>query len=201
MEEPKTKFIYLASASPRRCELLGQLGMNFEQVPADIDETPRQGEAPRDYVVRMALEKAHAASRRLDGEHVPVLGADTSVVIDGDILGKPEDQQHAAEMLRRLSDNVHKVMSGVAVVGGGREASEVSVTEVKFRQLSDAEIAGYWATGEPQDKAGGYAIQGVAAAFIEQIRGSYSGVMGLPLFETSRLLELFGYALLKRVVH
>jgi len=197
----KPNFIYLASASPRRCELLSQLGMNYEQIPADIDETPGQGENPRDYVLRMALEKARAAEKRLDGEHVPVLGADTSVVVDGMILGKPDDEAGAAKMLRRLSATTHKVISAVAVVGGGREATEVSVTTVKFRKITEAEITAYWASGESADKAGGYAIQGLGAVFIESIQGSYSGVMGLPLFETSCLLESFGYSLLNKVVH
>lgn len=197
----KSNFIYLASASPRRCELLGQLGMTFEQVPADIDETPLNGEPPEDYVLRMALEKAHAAAATLDTPHVPVLGADTSVVVDGVILGKPEDRDHAVSMLTRLSDTSHRVLSAVAIVGGGREATELSVTDVQFRKLSSSEIAAYWDKGEPEGKAGAYAIQGLGALFIENIQGSYSGVMGLPLFETGRLLESFGYSLLQKVYH
>jgi len=175
--------------------------MNFEQVPADIDETPHQGELPEDYVLRMALEKAYAAEATLESPHVPVLGADTCVVVDGVILGKPVDREHAIAMLGRLSDTTHVVLSAVAVVGGGREATELSVTEVQFRKLNQSEIAAYWDKGEPEGKAGAYAIQGMGALFIEQINGSYSGVMGLPLFETGRLLELFGYSLLQKVFH
>jgi len=197
----KPNFIFLASQSPRRCELLEQIGMTYEQVPANIDEEPLGGESPDVYVLRMALEKARAAATRLDQKQAPVLGADTAVVIDGEILGKPSDQEHGAQMLRRLSSNTHQVMSAVAIVGGDRELTEISVTEVSFRALSDDEIAAYWATGEPADKAGGYGIQGLAAMFIDRIQGSYSGVMGLPLFETTRLLNNFGYSLLARVVH
>ncbi len=197
----KENFIYLASQSPRRCELLEQLGMNFEQVPADIDETVNGGEGAEAYVLRMAIEKAQVAAARLDQNSVPVLGADTTVVIDGQILGKPKDQADAAAMLRQLSDSTHCVMSSVAIVGGGKEFVELSKTDVKFRRITDAEIRAYWSTMEPLDKAGGYAIQGRGSMFVESIRGSYSGVMGLPLFETSRLLENFGYSLLARVVH
>ncbi len=198
---PVTKFVYLASASPRRRELLQQLGMNFEAIPADIDETVRSGEQPADYVVRMALEKARAIARKLDSSRVPVLGSDTSVVIHGRVLGKPESAEDAAAMLRELSDTTHEVLSAVALVGGDVELTELSRTEVRFRSISDAEIERYWSLGESGDKAGGYAIQGYAACFVEHISGSYSGVMGLPLFETARLLENFGYQLLGKVVH
>ncbi|MDG1462370.1 MAG: Maf family protein [Gammaproteobacteria bacterium] len=197
----KENFIYLASRSPRRCELLEQLGISFEQVPADIDETINVGEDVEAYVLRMAIEKAQVAAAKLDQSNVTVLGADTSVVIDGQVLGKPKNQADAAAMLRQLSNSTHCVMSSVAIVGGGKEFVELSKTNVKFRQITDAEIRAYWRTKEPLDKAGGYAIQGCGAMFVESIHGSYSGVMGLPLFETSRLLKNFGYSLLVRVIH
>lgn len=197
----KTHFVYLASRSPRRAELLQQLGINFEVVPADIDETVRSGEEPVEYALRMALEKARVAAVKTESRSIPVLGADTTVVVDGNILGKPESKQEAIAMLRTLSDTTHEVFSAVALVGGGSELTDISRTEVKFRRLSNAELEAYWALGESADKAGGYGIQGYAALFIEQITGSYSGVMGLPLFETGRLLERFGCRLLGKVVH
>ena len=191
------QFIYLASASPRRRELLAQLGMAFELLVADIDETLKSEEPADAYVRRMARDKARAALGRMPARRAPVLGADTAVVVDRQILGKPADRQTAAAMLRRLSGGEHEVLTAVAIVGGEgdarREAIAVSRTIVTFRPLSDREIDDYWTTGEPRDKAGGYAIQGVGAIFIEAIRGSYSGVMGLPLYETARLLNGFGY--------
>ncbi len=190
MSEP---FIYLASASPRRRELLAQLGIAFESIVTDIDESLRSDETADAYVSRMARDKATAALVRLPANRAPVLGADTTVVVDRDILGKPEHQPAAAAMLRRLSGRAHQVLTGVAISDGERETVIVSRTIVTFRSLSDAEIDGYWATGEPCDKAGGYAIQGLGAVFIERIEGSYSGVMGLPLFETAHLLNGFGY--------
>ncbi len=196
-----TNFIYLASRSPRRCELLQQLGMSFEQVPADIDESIQAGEKPEDYVLRMALEKARVAASKLDSRNVPVLGADTAVVVDGQILGKPDSKEDAFAMLRKLSNNTHEVLSAIALVGGDDELFDLNCTKVSFRRISDAEMTAYWALGESSDKAGAYAIQGYAALFIEQISGSYSGVMGLPLFETGRLLESFGYRLLGKAVH
>ena len=197
----KTNFVYLASRSPRRAELLQQLGMSFETVPADIDETVCSGEEPAKYVLRMALEKARIGAGKTESRSIPVLGADTAVVINGHILGKPESKQEGIAMLRQLSDNTHAVFSAVALVGGGAELVDISRTEVKFRRISEAELNSYWALGESTDKAGGYGIQGYAALFIEQIKGSYSGVMGLPLFETGRLLYSFGYRLLGKVVH
>jgi len=186
--------LVLASASPRRCELLAQIGIEFEQQVADIDETPRAGESPADYVARLALEKARAA-RRAGSCAAPALGADTAVVVDGRILGKPADFADARDMLRLLSGRVHEVFSAVALVAG-REAVAVSRSTVRFREIGDSEIAAYWRSGEPRDKAGGYAIQGLAAAFIERLDGSYSGVMGLPLYETARLLDDFGIRIL-----
>jgi septum formation protein len=182
--------LVLASASPRRCELLTQIGIVFEQWVAAIDETPRAGEAPADYVQRVALEKARAV--HADGRaRLPVLGADTVVVVDGRLLGKPRDADHGRAMLRQLSGRRHEVFSAVALIGR-REAVAVSRSAVWFRDLSEDDIAAYWRSGEPRDKAGGYAIQGLAATFIERLDGSYSGIMGLPLYETARLLQDFG---------
>ncbi len=189
----RTPFIYLASGSPRRRELLAQLDISFEILMGDIDESLRPGELPDAYVRRMAGDKTRAALQRLTGRHAPVLGADTAVVVDRQILGKPADQAAAAAMLRRLSGREHEVLSAVAISDNARQAVAVNRTTVTFRPLSEAEIEGYWATGEPCDKAGGYAIQGLGAVFIEAIHGSYSGVMGLPLFETAHLLNDFGY--------
>lgn len=186
-------FIYLASASPRRRELLAQLGIAFESIVTDIDESLQPDESAETYVRRMASAKAAAALKRLPARRAPVLGADTVVVIDGQILGKPANQVAAAAMLHRLSGRAHQVLTAVAISDGEHEAVAVSRTVVTFRPLSDTEIDGYWATGEPCDKAGGYAIQGLAATFIESIDGSYSGVMGLPLFDTAGLLNGFGY--------
>jgi septum formation protein len=190
-------FIYLASGSPRRRELLAQLGVSFELLITDIDESLRPDEAADAYVRRMATEKARAALGQMPARRAPVLGADTTVVVDRHILGKPADREAAATMLRRLSGGDHEVLTAVAIVDGEgaekRDAVAVSRTIVTFRALTDAEIDGYWATGEPRDKAGGYGIQGLGAIFIEAIHGSYSGVMGLPLFETAHLLNGFGY--------
>lgn len=189
-------FIYLASGSPRRRELLTQLGVRFEVCVTDIDESSPVGEASDAYVRRMAAGKARAALARLPSHRAPVLGADTTVCIDRDRLGKPADPAAGAAMLRRLSGREHEVLTAVAINDGEREAVAVSRTIVAFRPLADAEIEAYWATGEPRDKAGGYAIQGLGAVFIASIHGSYSGVMGLPLFETARLLNGFGYRLM-----
>ncbi|MEK7816441.1 MAG: nucleoside triphosphate pyrophosphatase, partial [Pseudomonadota bacterium] len=184
-----TDFIYLASASPRRQELLRQIGLGFEAMPSDLDEVPQPGERPADYVLRVARDKArHVAARMQEQASHPVLGADTEVVLDGEILGKPRDRGHGLDMLRRLSGRTHEVLSGVCVVHGEREYTALSVSRVTFRPLTAAEIAAYWDTGEPADKAGAYAIQGRAAAFIERLEGSYSGVMGLPLYELAGIL-------------
>ena len=188
--------LILASASPRRRELLSQLGVQFEVVVADIDETPVAGEAAEVYVVRMALEKARAVRARLGDAGALVLGSDTAVVIDDEILGKPRDRADGLAMLARLSGRVHHVYTAVASVGpAGREASRLSVSSVTWRSVSEAERVAYWATGEPRDKAGGYAIQGKAAVFVSRLEGSFSGVMGLPLFETAALLERGGVEL------
>ena len=186
--------LILASASPRRCELLAQIGIEFDQQVADIDETPAPGESPEAYVRRMALEKARAV-RRAGGSDLPVLGADTVVVINGMPLGKPQDSMHARQMLKQLSGRMHEVLSAVALVETA-EAVVVNRSRVWFRKLDETELEAYWETGEPRDKAGSYAIQGLAAIFIERLDGSYSGVMGLPLYETARLLQNFGFQVL-----
>ncbi|HUR40983.1 MAG TPA: nucleoside triphosphate pyrophosphatase [Verrucomicrobiae bacterium] len=181
--------LYLASRSPRRQELLRQVGLRFEVVAADIVEQRAPGQSPADYARAMAEAKAHAA-RVPPG--APVLGADTDVVVDGEILGKPRDRADALAMLQRLADRTHEVYSGVAVVQGTRVATALSVTRVTFGPISTQAAQSYWDTGEPADKAGAYAIQGRAARFVRRIEGSYSGVMGLPLYETVELLAPFG---------
>ncbi len=189
--------LILASASPRRQALLKQVGIAFRQQVAEIDETPLDNEVAEDYVVRLALEKARAVLQHSVTDGLPVLGADTAVVVDGRPLGKPENLAHARQMLQLLSGREHRVMSAVALVRS-REAVQLSVSRVWFRPLSENEIDAYWRTGEPQDKAGAYAIQGVGAIFIERLEGSYTGVMGLPLYETGRLLQDFGIQILER---
>ena len=187
--------LVLASASPRRSELLEQIGVRFRRQPVEIDETPREQESGEDYVRRVALEKARAVRREFGDDELLVLGADTAVVVDDRLLGKPADLAHARDMLRRLSGRMHRVLSAVALVGE-HEALRVSESAVWFRALSDAEIDAYWQTGEPQDKAGAYAIQGLGAVFVKRLEGSYSGVMGLPLYETAQLLKEFGIQVL-----
>jgi septum formation protein len=187
--------LYLASASPRRRELLEQMGVGYELLTVDVPEVPLDGESAEDYALRVALDKARAGHERLEGRTSrPVLGADTDVVIDGTILGKPADRGDALRMLALLSARTHRVITAVALVGeDGREASCISVSEVTFRATTASEREAYWATGEPRGKAGAYAVQGRGAVFIERLAGSYSGVMGLPIFETAELLRTFGY--------
>lgn len=183
--------LYLASRSPRRKELLQQIGVVFEVMDVEIDESQQEGENPFDYVSRLALSKAKKAWLSLNAESkAVVLGADTCVVIDDRILGKPRDKSDAIDMLQSLSGRSHEVYTGVAVVKNVPDnySVQVNVTKVKFKPLIHSECVSYWNTGEPTDKAGGYAIQGYAAAFIEYIEGSYSGVMGLPLYETAIML-------------
>jgi len=186
--------VILASASPRRAELLHQIGVPHRVVPADIDETRLPGETIEQCVQRLARTKALQVQQRLsvesvrDAFRVPVLGADTVVVLDDDMLGKPRDRADALAMLRRLSARTHQVLSAIALAHDNGLHQALSRSEVRFRALSDAECAQYWDSGEPRDKAGAYAIQGRGAVFIESLSGSYSGVMGLPLFETARLL-------------
>lgn len=183
--------LILASSSPRRSELLQQIGVPFEAISVDIDETRLEHESPTSFVERMALEKARAGWEMSEGRY-PVLGSDTIVIVTGEVLGKPRDKIDAHNMLRMLSDNDHQVMTAVALVSGERSMIRVSTSEVRFAALSDEVIQRYWDTGEPADKAGAYAVQGRGAAFIRDLRGSYSGVMGLPLYETCELLGEFG---------
>jgi len=188
--------IYLASKSPRRRELLQQLGINFEVLCVDVDETMRDGESPVVYAERLALEKARAGREvQTADRYLPTLGADTIVVASGTVLGKPADREQAIEMLMLLSGSTHQVISAVAVADA-REVVASSVSRVTFRTLTRHECEAYWETGEPQDKAGAYAIQGLAAMFIVRLEGSYSGVMGLPLYETTNLLNEFGIQIL-----
>ena len=183
--------LILASASPRRRELLAQIGIRHVVKAVDVDETPLPGEQPAAYVERVAAEKSLLClnDSPLD---LPILAADTSVICDGHILGKPEDLQHAIEMLSRLSGRNHQVYSAVSLRVDDTHWQALSISDVRFRQLSHQEIVSYWHTGEPCDKAGAYAIQGLASIFIESITGSFSGVMGLPLFETAQLLSQAG---------
>lgn len=186
--------LYLASTSPRRRELLAQLGLDFHVLKVDIDESVRPGEDAAAYVRRLAREKA-AAGLAQAGDGV-VVAADTSVVLDGDVLGKPASEAEALAMWRRLSGRGHEVLTGLAVGDRGRLEATVVATRVRFRALREAELRAYWASGEPQDKAGGYAIQGRGAIFVTGIDGSYSNVVGLPLAETAALLETFGLPVL-----
>jgi septum formation protein len=179
--------IILASASPRRRELLDQIGIAYDIHPVDIDESPHPDEAPADYVCRIAAEKSAACHAQAAPIDLPVLAADTAVVLNGRIMGKPKDKEDALAMLRRLSGQTHQVYSAVSL-RGNEHGEALSVTEVTFRTLSEREIAAYWATSEPADKAGSYAIQGLGSVFVQSIQGSFSGVVGLPLFETAELL-------------
>jgi len=182
--------IQLASASPRRSQLLRQIGVTHSVRPVDLDESRRPSESPWDYVLRLAREKAaHAVAL---GGDLPVLAADTTVAIGDKIFGKPRDQDEAVRMLSELSGRSHAVLTAVALASDGRLEAVVSETRVTFRNLSVAECRDYWASGEPRDKAGAYAIQGYGAVFVARLEGSYSGVMGLPLFETAALLDSAG---------
>jgi len=186
--------LYLASQSPRRRELLRQIGVRHAVISAAIPEQPAAGETALDYVQRLAREKAAAGFAELLQQNLPiapVLGADTLGLVDGEILEKPRDQAHAQRMLRQLSGRTHQVITAVALHSHTRQALRVSSTDVTFRQLSDAEIAAYWETGEPQDKAGSYAIQGLGAVFVNELCGSYSCVVGLPIEATVELLREF----------
>lgn len=195
MEPEALPDIYLASVSPRRRQLLEQLGVHFAEVRQEVEETLQPRESPEVFVLRLALEKARAGLRALPEDRIrPVLGADTVVVIDEEVLGKPTDEAHAIAMLERLSGQVHRVLTGVAIVAAEHEATRLSVSNVTFRQLEPDELHAYWRSGEPRGKAGGYAIQGHGAVFIEHLDGSYSGVMGLPLFEVGDLLAEFEIA-------
>jgi septum formation protein len=210
MENSSNSLIYLASASPRRSALLDQIGVPHRVQPVDVDESASGGEPPDQYVRRLAVLKAEtlwqklAAEQRQSAAHqcansagagragAAVLGADTAVVLDDAILGKPRDEQDCLRMLKLLSARTHQVFTAVALRASGGCQSRVNVSEVTFRKLADEEIRCYWRSGEPADKAGAYAVQGRAALFIERIAGSYSGIMGLPLFETGELLAAVG---------
>ncbi len=197
--------IYLASRSPRRRELLRQIGVRHEVLllresgdRLDIDETPLPDETSQDYALRIARGKANAGWQRVIERHIPrypVLGADTAVILDGEILGKPLGLDAAIAMLGKLAGRSHQVMTAVALVCETRCEALLSTSTVRFKTLSEREIHAYASSGEPFDKAGGYAIQGRAAAFIEHLQGSYSGVMGLPLYETAQLLERYNMKL------
>jgi septum formation protein len=195
--------IYLASRSPRRLELLQQMGIACKTVllreetarARDVDETPLPGENPFIYVERMAKMKAQIGVLRARQRALPsmlMLGADTIVVFNGTIFGKPANDADAKRMLKLLSGTQHEVLTAVAVTDGTRMLHDTSISRVRFRDITEEEIASYIKSGEPNGKAGGYAIQGMAAVFIERLEGSYSGVMGLPIFETSMLLSQFG---------
>jgi len=192
----KKDFVYLASASPRRSELLRQIGVPFEVRPAEIVETQAAGEAPDAFVLRLAAEKADAVWRRVPvEERRPVLAADTAVVLDERVLGKPADEVEAEAMLAALSGRTHRVLTAVALRCGDVAETSLSSSEVRFRATTAEERAAYCRSGEPLDKAGGYGIQGRAAMFVEHLAGSYSGVVGLPLFETAALLARCGVVL------
>lgn len=182
----------LASSSPRRQKLLSQLGVRFTVRPANVDERVEAGEIPQRYVQRMARAKAEAGWHTGNDLKLPVLGADTIVIVDDVIFGKPTSQQEALAMLSWLSGRAHRVLTAVVVMNENRQEMKLSDTTVTFRPLSTEECLRYWHTGEPRDKAGGYAIQGFGAVFVSAISGSYSGVVGLPLAETYELLQLFG---------
>lgn len=199
--------IYLASQSPRRRELLKQIGVNFEMLllrsdprrSVDVDESPHEGEKPEEYVMRVSEAKARFGWEGLRLRNLPafpVLAADTCVTVDGKIIGKPGNREEASVMLRLLSGRQHEVLSAVAVTFDERMEIRLSCSKITFATLSDERIMRYIITNEPLDKAGAYGIQGYAAAFIQHMEGSYSGVMGLPLFETTELLKAFGYPVL-----
>ncbi|ELQ5996941.1 nucleoside triphosphate pyrophosphatase [Cronobacter dublinensis] len=182
--------LYLASGSPRRQELLGMLGVSFERLVPGVEEQRAEKEAPQDYVTRLARDKARAGVA-LAARDLPVLGADTIVVLDGDVLEKPRDAVHAAEMLRRLSGQTHQVMTAVALADSLRVRERLVITRVTFRALTAQDIAAYVESGEPMDKAGAYGIQGLGGCFVRSIEGSYHAVVGLPLVETWELLSEF----------
>ncbi|XXQ69099.1 Maf family protein [Neisseriaceae bacterium B1] len=187
--------LYLASASPRRRDILQQLGYAIECCPANIDEMPHQNEAAFDYVLRMAVEKNQAARKLFSGSlKYPLISADTTVALNNHILGKPESTQHAFEILKQLSNCTHQVLTAVCVYFQGQTYSVTQSSDVRFKILNDDEIRAYIATGEPMDKAGAYGIQGIAGAFVQHLAGSFTGVMGLPVYETIELLRQSGAA-------
>jgi septum formation protein len=187
--------LHLASTSPRRREILAALDFDFELASVDVDETPLDAELPGDMVVRLAVAKAEAAV--VDPADL-ALGADTAVIVDGQALGKPVDQADCLRMLELLSGRGHKVVTGVALCGQNKTRTALSETDVYFREISRDEALAYWQSGEPCDKAGAYAIQGLGGVFVERIEGSYSNVVGLPVFETVALLSDAGFEVLRR---
>ena len=191
--------IYLASRSPRRAELLQQIGVQFSVLPSDINESERENENPADYVLRLAKTKAEACMALLvqrNGEIRPVLAADTTVSIDGRILGKPRDKEDARDMLQLMSGRQHDVLTALAIASAQGIEASLSITQVEMAVLAEDEIEAYIRSGEPFDKAGAYGIQGLASTFIKRIEGSYSGVMGLPIYETVQLLKSAGIRVL-----
>jgi len=192
--QPNDIDIILASSSPRRAELLRQIGTRFAIQPADIDETQLPDESAEVYVQRMAREKAETVAQHIKEINLPVLGADTTVVLDKQVFSKPADKAEAIATLRALSGRSHRVLSAIAVVAEGRTELRLSETSVRFRDIKEQEYERYWSTGEPQGKAGAYAIQGLGAVFVDGITGSYSGVVGLPLSQTFELFERFNIA-------
>lgn len=207
MDNPQ---IYLASRSPRRSTLIEQLGIRYKILDVAVDEQPREGEKPADYVKRLAVEKALCGWGKLSDGKIPVLGADTCIVINDKIIGKVDSREQSTSLMKQMSGSSHEVLTGIALVGSegvGRERVgqeiegnkspvrqevRINASKITFRSLSEEECEHYWDTGEPEGKAGGYAIQGLAAAFIKKIEGSYSGVMGLPLCELTELMSEFG---------
>ncbi len=199
MPKQHTSQLYLASASPRRRDLLAQLGLRFERIDIDIDESPTTAESPLTCVERLARAKAEAGWYAAQRQHcVPVLGADTIVVVNSTILGKPVDAADGQRMLRLLSGRAHRVITSVALCYNEQVTARTVTSDVQFAALSDTEITAYWHSGEGQDKAGSYAIQGLGGMFVERIAGSYSAIVGLPLFETAQLLRACGTDVLCR---
>lgn len=191
---PTMTALYLASQSPRRRELLSQIGVQYSILSVNVEERRGAEESPQDYVSRLACDKSEAGWHKLstlDGLEAPVLGADTIVVLQGKVLEKPVDEADAIRMLLALSGQVHEVFTAVAVTSGSNQASVLCRSEVLFGEITQAQALAYWHTGEPRDKAGAYGIQGAGAVFVEKIIGSYSAVVGLPLFETKKLLNEF----------
>ena len=189
--------LYLASGSPRRKELLAQIGLQYQQILPTVDETKEENETPEGFVMRLAKLKAETGKKMLpETAQQPVLGADTIVVLDGRVFGKPKDKEEAFNMLMALSGRTHQVMTAVAVVTRCNEKVICSCSKVSFREINPGEARAYGETGEPMDKAGAYAIQGVGSIFVKEIEGSYSGIVGLPLMETAALLRGLGVPIL-----
>lgn len=190
--------LHLASSSPRRRDILTAMGVSFSHAGVDIDETPASGEPVADMVLRVTRDKA-IASEQCGNFAIPVLAADTAVALGERIFGKPRSKEQALEMLSSLSGQVHRVMTAVALLAGGRLQTAISVTQVRFREIHPDEALAYWQSGEPLGKAGAYAIQGRGGIFVESLSGSYSGVVGLPVFETAKLLQAAGINILANV--